>query len=112
MNALSGSTPFGANTVPVTFVEAFPAQVTCCRQRFVHEGLVPHTLGVPAPPLNLVNAGRLIAYLDDSWDKRRSIRTRITESLPSLQERARETHRLLLEVLTGEKARDAHAKAA
>src|SRR5919109_3112979 len=66
-------------------------------------------LGVPAPPLNLVNAGRLIAYLDDSWDRRRSIRTRIGESLPALQERARETHRLLLEVLTGEKARDAHA---
>jgi len=68
-------------------------------------------LGVPAPPLNLVNAGRLIAYLDDSWDRRRSMRTRIAESLPALQERARETHRLLLEVLTGEK-RDAHAKAA
>jgi polysaccharide pyruvyl transferase CsaB len=69
-------------------------------------------LGVPAPPLNLVNPGRLIAYLDDSWDRRRSIRSRIGESLPALQERARETHRLLLEVLTGEKARDAHAKAA
>lgn len=70
------------------------------------------TLGVPAPPLNLVNAGRLIAYLDDSWDRRRSIRARIAEALPALQERARETHRLLLEVLTGEKTRDAHAKAA
>jgi polysaccharide pyruvyl transferase CsaB len=69
-------------------------------------------LGVPAPPLNLVNAGRLIAYLDDSWDRRRSIRSKIVESMPALQERARETHRLLLGVLTGEKDRDAHAKAA
>ena len=69
-------------------------------------------LGVPAPPLNLVNAGRLIAYLDDSWDRRRSMRTRIAESLPALQERARETHRLLLEVLTGDKSRNAHIKAA
>ena len=69
-------------------------------------------LGVPAPPLNLVNPGRLIAYLDDSWDRRRSIRSRIGESLPALQERARETHRLLLEMLTGEKTRDAHVKAA
>jgi polysaccharide pyruvyl transferase CsaB len=69
-------------------------------------------LGIPAPPLNLVNPGRLIAYLDDSWDRRRSMRTRIAEALPGLQERARETHRLLLEVLTGEKAGDAHAKAA
>jgi polysaccharide pyruvyl transferase CsaB len=69
-------------------------------------------LGVPAPPLNLVNAGRLIAYLDDSWDRRRSMSTRIAEALPALQERARETHRLLLEVLTGDKARNAHIKAA
>jgi len=69
-------------------------------------------LGVPAPPLNLVNAGRLCAYLDDSWDRRRSLRTRIAETLPALQERARETHRLVLEVLTGEKSRNAHIKAA
>jgi polysaccharide pyruvyl transferase CsaB len=69
-------------------------------------------LGVPTPPLNLVNAGRLIAYLDDSWDRRRSMRTRIAETLPALQERARETHRLLLELLTGEKTRNAHIKAA
>jgi hypothetical protein len=38
--------------------------------------------------------------------------TRIAEALPALQERARETHRLLLEVLTGDKARNAHIKAA
>ena len=68
-------------------------------------------LGVPTPPLNLVNAGRLIAYLDDSWDRRRSFTTRIAESLPALQERARETHKLLLETLTGQK-RNAHPKAA
>jgi polysaccharide pyruvyl transferase CsaB len=69
-------------------------------------------LGLPAPPLNLVNAGRLIAYLDESWDRRRSMRTQIAQALPALQERARETHRILLEVLTGAKSADAHAKAA
>jgi polysaccharide pyruvyl transferase CsaB len=69
-------------------------------------------LGLPAPPLNLVNAGRLIAYLDESWDRRRSMRTQIAQALPALQERARETHRILLEVLTGTKTADAHAKAA
>ena len=69
-------------------------------------------LDLVAPPINLVNPGRLIAYLDESWDRRRSMRTRIAEGLPALQERARETHRLLLETLTGETARDAHAKAA
>lgn len=69
-------------------------------------------LGLPAPPLNLVNAGRLIAYLDESWDRRRSMRTQIAQALPALQERARETHRLLLGVLTGQNIADAHAKAA
>jgi polysaccharide pyruvyl transferase CsaB len=69
-------------------------------------------LGVPAPPLNLVNAGRLIAYLDESWDRRRSMRSTIAAKLPELQERAKETHRLLLETLTGQKAANAHAKAA
>ncbi len=69
-------------------------------------------LGLPAPPLNLVNAGRLIAYLDDSWDRRRSMRTRIAETLPPLQERARETHKLLMETLTGDRSGNAHAKAA
>src|SRR5918999_1442881 len=68
-------------------------------------------LGVPSPPLQLVNAGRLIAYLDDSWDRQRSLRTRIAEGLPALQERAKETHRLLLETLTGQKTGNAHAKA-
>jgi polysaccharide pyruvyl transferase CsaB len=69
-------------------------------------------LGLPAPPLNLVNPGRLIAYLDESWDRRRSMRTQIAQALPALQERARETHRILLEVLTGQRLADAHAKAA
>jgi polysaccharide pyruvyl transferase WcaK-like protein len=68
-------------------------------------------LDLPSPPLNLVNAGRLIAYLDESWDRKRSMRTRIAETLPALQERARETHRILLEALTGQ-TRNAHIKAA
>jgi polysaccharide pyruvyl transferase WcaK-like protein len=68
-------------------------------------------LDLVAPPLNLVNPGRLIAYLDESWDRRRSMRTRIGETLPALQERSRETHRIALSLLTGEKAR-AHIKAA
>ncbi|MEO8177637.1 MAG: hypothetical protein ABI895_02285 [Deltaproteobacteria bacterium] len=46
----NGSTPFGAYTVPLMLVVPLPGQVVCCRQRFVHEGLVPHTLGVAAPP--------------------------------------------------------------
>jgi polysaccharide pyruvyl transferase CsaB len=69
-------------------------------------------LDLPAPPLNLVNPGRLIAHLDESWDRRRSMHTRITAALPELQERSRQTHRLALELLTGEKTKSALAKAA
>ncbi len=69
-------------------------------------------LDLVAPPLNLVNPGRLIAYVDESWDRRRSMRTRIAETLPPLQERARETHRMALALLTGQTSRHAHVKAA
>jgi polysaccharide pyruvyl transferase CsaB len=69
-------------------------------------------LNLPAPPLHLVNPGRLIAHLDESWDRRRSMRTKIGESLPALQERAKETNRLAVDLLTGEKTKSALAKAA
>jgi polysaccharide pyruvyl transferase WcaK-like protein len=62
-------------------------------------------LELPSPPLNLVNAGRLIAHLDESWDRRRSMRTKINAKLPELQERARETHRMLLKLLGADKPR-------
>ncbi|HVL37250.1 MAG TPA: polysaccharide pyruvyl transferase family protein [Burkholderiales bacterium] len=69
-------------------------------------------LGVPAPPLNLVNAGRLVAYLDQSWDQSRSIRAKLEKGVPLLQKRAQETHRMLLELLTKEPVPIASAKAA
>jgi polysaccharide pyruvyl transferase CsaB len=56
-------------------------------------------LKVPTPPLNLVNAGRLIAHLDQSWDRRRSMRALLEKSVPLLQARAQETHQLLLGLL-------------
>lgn len=67
---------------------------------------------VPTPPLNLVNAGRLIAHLDQSWDRRRSMRATLSKSVPELQKRAQETHRILLKTLTGQQPRNAIAKAA
>jgi len=69
-------------------------------------------LKVPTPPLNLVNAGRLIAHLDQSWDRRKSMRALLAKSVPALQARSQETHRILLKLLTEEKARSAIAKAA
>ena len=58
---------------------------------------------VPTPPLNLVNAGRLIAHLDQSWDRRRSMKALLAKSVPALQARAQETHQILLKLLTAEK---------
>jgi polysaccharide pyruvyl transferase CsaB len=67
---------------------------------------------VPTPPLNLVNAGRLIAHLDNSWDRRRSMKAILAKSIPELQKRSQETHRILTQLLTGEKPRVAIVKAA
>jgi polysaccharide pyruvyl transferase WcaK-like protein len=50
---------------------------------------------IESPPLELVNAGRLIAHLDQSWDRRRSLQGRIAKILPELQERARHSQQLL-----------------
>ena len=69
-------------------------------------------LGMPAPPLKLVNAGRLIAHLDHSWDHSRSLRAQLEKAVPPLQKRAQETHRILVELLTREKLQVASPKAA
>lgn len=67
---------------------------------------------VPTPPLNLVNAGRLIAHLDQSWDRRRSMKALLAKSVPALQARAQETHQILLKLLTKEDNLSALVKAA
>jgi polysaccharide pyruvyl transferase CsaB len=56
-------------------------------------------LKLPAPPLNLVNPGRLCAHLDASWDDRRRVKAVLAKSLPALQERSRQTIKIALEVL-------------
>src|SRR3546814_6666141 len=45
----------------------------------------------------LVNPGRLIAHLDDAWDRRRQMKLNLHKAVPALQKRALETHRVLLE---------------
>ena len=47
-------------------------------------------LEMPAPPVNEVNTGQLIAHIDRSWDLRGELRDRIVRALPAIQERARE----------------------
>jgi len=64
-------------------------------------------LKVPAPPMQLVNAGRLIAHVDHSWDHRQSMKTVLAKSVPALQERAQETLRIALRLLKGPQAEEA-----
>lgn len=56
-------------------------------------------LGVEEPPLGEVGIGQLIARIDYSWDTRAQIRQNIKTRLPVLQQRAKETNRLVLELL-------------
>jgi len=56
-------------------------------------------LDLPSPPLDEVTTGKLIAHIDRSWDTQDALRETIARCLPPLQERARETNRIVLEVL-------------
>src|SRR3954463_6266703 len=69
-------------------------------------------LKLPAPPYKLVNPGRLIAHLDDAWDRRRQIKLNLAKAVAPLQKRAQETHRILLELVNKEKLSIASVKAA
>jgi polysaccharide pyruvyl transferase CsaB len=69
-------------------------------------------LQIPSPPLQLVNAGRLTAYIDESWDQMRATKAKLAKNVGPLQKRSQETHRILLQLLTQEKLAIASAKAA
>jgi polysaccharide pyruvyl transferase CsaB len=62
-------------------------------------------LKIETPPLAQVSAGRLIAYVDHAWDRRRLLQGRIARALPALRTRALESNqiavRLLSQSLTG-----------
>lgn len=59
-------------------------------------------LQMDMPVLDKISAGALIARIDRSWDFREEIRARIQRLLPGLQERARRTNDLLMQLLTGD----------
>lgn len=61
-------------------------------------------LGIETPPLGSFSIGQLIARIDRSWDFRKEITHRIGERLPALQARARETNRIIVELLRGQNA--------
>ncbi|HEU5401454.1 MAG TPA: polysaccharide pyruvyl transferase family protein [Terriglobales bacterium] len=56
-------------------------------------------LGIETPPLGTFSIGQLIASIDRSWDTRKEITRSIGERLPQLQGRARESNRLIVELL-------------
>lgn len=62
------------------------------------EGFIAE-LDLPSPPLDEVTTGKLIAHIDRSWDTQDALRDKIAQGLPALQERARETNRIVLRVL-------------
>lgn len=56
-------------------------------------------LGMPTPPLGSITIGQLIARIDNAWDTREQLKKKIQERVPAIQERARQTNRMLLELL-------------
>jgi polysaccharide pyruvyl transferase CsaB len=56
-------------------------------------------LGIESPPIELVNAGRLIAHIDRAWDRRRTLTRKIERALPAVQACARQSHDLMLGLL-------------
>lgn len=56
-------------------------------------------LQMQMPRLGEISAGQLIARVDEAWDKRNEIKNRIDKRLPELKQRARATHKKVLELL-------------
>src|SRR5690606_33422199 len=56
-------------------------------------------LRIEMPPLMQVSAGRLIAYIDHAWDRRRLLQNRITRALPPLRERALQNNDIAVRLL-------------
>jgi polysaccharide pyruvyl transferase WcaK-like protein len=59
-------------------------------------------LHIDMPPLKLVNAGRLISYIDRNWDTREELKAKIEQALPVIKDRAMENNRIAVNLLTGQ----------
>jgi polysaccharide pyruvyl transferase CsaB len=60
-------------------------------------------LNVVLPPLNLIDSGRLNAYIDQAWDNRDGILAKTQAMLPELKKRAMMNNEIAVKVLKGEK---------
>lgn len=56
-------------------------------------------LEIPSPPLKEITTGDLIAYIDRLWDMQGQIRDKISRKIAELQERARKTNDIVVDVL-------------
>jgi len=56
-------------------------------------------LEMPMSPISGLNVGKLCAFLDRSWDTRKTIQKKLEEKIPVLQERAKKTNLILCELL-------------
>jgi polysaccharide pyruvyl transferase CsaB len=56
-------------------------------------------LEIAMPPLEQVNAGQLIAYIDRWWDLRRNLQARLEKTVPEIQVRARRTNEIAVQIL-------------
>jgi len=63
-------------------------------------------LELEMPPIKLVNAGRLIAHIDRSWDRRNTLKEKIKSSLPSMKREALKTNKFAVKLLTGPPGRN------
>ncbi len=54
---------------------------------------------IEMPPINLVNEGRLMAYIDRAWDKRKMIQKQIRTVIPVLQKRALQNNTILVDLI-------------
>jgi polysaccharide pyruvyl transferase CsaB len=66
---------------------------------------------MPTPPSAAKSLGSLIASIDDRWDRRRDVAEQMKQRFDPLQEQARETNRLLLELLESARKKDGSAAA-
>lgn len=56
-------------------------------------------LEMPMPAITHLNVGKLCAFLDRSWDTRKSIAKKLEEKMPSLQKKAEKTNLILCDFL-------------
>jgi polysaccharide pyruvyl transferase CsaB len=63
-------------------------------------------LGIEAPPLRHINQGKLIAYIDNAWDHRLELITRMKEVLPELIKQSMRTNETAVKLLRRDHRRE------